>query len=108
VRSRVIAVSDPAVCGPLVIAVSGLPGAGLLQDTIALVGFDDFPLADVLVPGITVITQDAAELGRLATQLLFRRLDGDDTPPRTHIVATSMVMRGSGEIRPAAPRARRG
>jgi LacI family transcriptional regulator len=81
-------------------AVKALRRAGL-QDKIALVGFDDFMLADVLMPGITVITQDAVQLGRLATQLLFARLDGDDSPPRTHVVPTGMVVRGSGEIGPA-------
>jgi len=80
-------------------AVKALRRAGL-QEMIALVGFDDFLLADALVPGITVITQDAAQLGRLATQLLFARLDGDDSPPRTHVVPTGMVERGSGEIGP--------
>jgi LacI family transcriptional regulator len=82
-------------------AVKALRQAGA-QDCIALVGFDDFVLADVLVPGITVITQDVARLGRLAAQLLFARLEGDDSPPRTHIVPTSLVVRGSGEIRPTA------
>jgi LacI family transcriptional regulator len=72
-----------------------------LAGTVALVGFGDFLLADVLVPGITVITQDTAQLGRLAAQLLFARLDGDDSPPRTHVVPTGMITRGSGEIRPA-------
>jgi LacI family transcriptional regulator len=80
-------------------AVKALRRAGL-QDRIALVGFDDFLLADALVPGISVITQDAAQLGRLATQLLFARLDGDESPPRTHVVPISMVVRGSGEIGP--------
>ncbi len=72
-----------------------------LQHTVALVGFDDFQLADVLDPGVTVITQDVRGLGRLAAELLFRRLDGDVAPPQTHTVPTGMVMRGSGEIRPA-------
>jgi LacI family transcriptional regulator len=80
-------------------AVKALRKAGL-QDKIALVGFDDFQLADVLVPGITVVAQDTAQLGRQATQLLFGRLDGDDSPPRTHVVPTRIVVRGSGEIRP--------
>jgi LacI family transcriptional regulator len=82
-------------------AVRALHWAGV-QETVALVGFDDFLLADALVPGITVITRDAAQLGRLATQLLFARLDGDDSPTRTHVVPTGMVTRGSGEIRPAS------
>jgi LacI family transcriptional regulator len=80
-------------------AVKALRRAGL-QERIALVGFDDFMLADVLAPGITVVAQDTAQLGRWATQLLFGRLDGDDSPPRTHVVPTRMVVRGSGEITP--------
>jgi len=81
--------------------VKALKEAGQ-QDRMALVGFDDFVLADVLVPGVTVITQDTMQLGRLAAQLLFARLDGDVSPARTHVVPTGMVIRGSGEIRPAA------
>ncbi|HET9080597.1 MAG TPA: LacI family DNA-binding transcriptional regulator [Trebonia sp.] len=79
-------------------AVKALRQLGL-QDRIALVGFDDFLLADVLLPGTTVITQDAAQLGRLAAELLFERLDGDNSPSRTHVVPTGIIVRGSGEIR---------
>lgn len=48
---------------------------------VALVGFDDFELADLVNPAITVVAQDAARLGRTAAQLLFRRLDGADDAP---------------------------
>ena len=79
--------------------IKALRQAGM-QQTVALVGFDDFPLADALTPGITVIRQNVQQLGHLATQLLFGRLDGDASPPRTHVVETSLVVRGSGEIKP--------
>ena len=46
--------------------------------------------------------KDVAALAGVATQLLFARLDGDDSPARTHVVPTGMVTRGSGEIRPAS------
>ncbi|MDA8318931.1 MAG: LacI family DNA-binding transcriptional regulator [Actinomycetota bacterium] len=82
-------------------AVRALRSAGR-QHSIALIGFDDFLLADVLDPGVTVVTQDATELGSLATRLLFARLDGDESPPRTHVVPTGMLARGSGEIAPLA------
>jgi LacI family transcriptional regulator len=82
-------------------ALKAVRQAGL-QDKVAMVGFDDFLLADILVPGITVVTQDAAQLGRLATRLLLGRLDGDDFPFGTHVVPTGLTVRGSGEIRPAA------
>ena len=67
---------------------------------IALVGFDDLPLADAVEPGLTVVAQDAGELGRLTAELLFARLDGDDGPTRRVIVPTTLIERGSGELAP--------
>ncbi|MEU6486560.1 LacI family DNA-binding transcriptional regulator [Streptomyces sp. NPDC046887] len=66
---------------------------------VALVGFDDIELADLL--GITVVAQDAAALGRTAAERLFRRLEGfDDAPSRTEL-PTVLYARGSGEVPPA-------
>jgi LacI family transcriptional regulator len=70
-----------------------------LQRSIAVAGFDDFPLADMLRPGITVVAQDTDQMGRLAAQILFRRLDGDTSPTETFVVPTRLIPRGSGEIR---------
>jgi LacI family transcriptional regulator len=72
-----------------------------LQHSIAVAGFDDFPLADMLRPGITVVAQDTDQMGSLAAQILFRRLDGDTSPTETFIVPTRLIPRGSGEIRVA-------
>jgi LacI family transcriptional regulator len=71
-----------------------------LHERVALIGFDDILLADLLVPGITVIAQDPVAIGRTAAQALFRRLDGDRSPTQHHIVLTRMITRGSGEITP--------
>ncbi|MFE8949468.1 LacI family DNA-binding transcriptional regulator [Streptomyces sp. NPDC007856] len=73
------------------------------QDTTAQVGFDDFPLADILSPGITVIAQDVEQVGRTAAEMLFRRLDGDESPTRTVTVPTRLIERGSGEITAEGP-----
>jgi LacI family transcriptional regulator len=67
---------------------------------VALVGFDDLPLADVVEPGLTVVAQDAGELGRLTAERLFARLDGDGGPTRRVIVPTTLIERGSGELAP--------
>ncbi len=64
----------------------------------ALVGFDDFPLAEHLRPPVTVVAQDPAALGATAAQILFSRIDGDGAPTRTVVVQTRLVVRGSGEI----------
>ncbi|TDC84535.1 LacI family transcriptional regulator [Micromonospora sp. KC606] len=66
---------------------------------VALVGFDDFPLADLLEPAVTVIAQDPSAMGRVAASLIFRRLDGEVWEPTTHVVPTRLIARGSGEIR---------
>ena len=71
-----------------------------LHQRIALLGFDDILLADLLEPGITVIAQDPAGIGRMAADVLFRRLDGDRSPAQSHTVPTRMITRGSGEIPP--------
>jgi LacI family transcriptional regulator len=71
-----------------------------LHDRIALVGFDDLPLADMLEPAVTVVAQDPAAVGATACRVLFERMDGDASPPRTHTIATRLVARGSGEIGP--------
>ncbi|BEP14197.1 LacI family DNA-binding transcriptional regulator [Acidothermaceae bacterium B102] len=71
-----------------------------LQSSVAMVGFDDFPLADLLSPGISVIAQDTEGMGRLAAELLFQRLDGDQQPMRTYVLPTTLIVRGSGEIPP--------
>jgi LacI family transcriptional regulator len=73
-----------------------------VTDRPALVGFDDFELADMLTPGVTVVAQDPAEMGRTAAGLLFARLDGDLTPYRTIELPTVLIPRGSGEQPPTA------
>ncbi|KGN37224.1 LacI family DNA-binding transcriptional regulator [Knoellia subterranea] len=70
------------------------------SDAIALVGFDDFPLADLVSPPLTVVRQDVARIGRLTADLLVARLDGDDSPPHRIVVEPTLVVRGSGEIPP--------
>jgi len=70
------------------------------QHDVALVGFDDFPLADLLDPGVTVVAQDPVEIGRRAASILFARLAGEGGPIATHVVPTALITRGSGECGP--------
>jgi LacI family transcriptional regulator len=71
-----------------------------LHHRVALVGFDDFYLADVLDPPVTVVAQDPQTIGRRAAERLFSRFDGDDSPFTTQVVPSRLVVRGSGEIPP--------
>jgi LacI family transcriptional regulator len=68
--------------------------------SVGLVGFDDVLLADLLSPGITVVAQDAAAIGRTAANLLFARIAGDPSPAGVRLVPTTLIRRGSGELPP--------
>jgi LacI family transcriptional regulator len=72
-----------------------------LHARFALVGFDEFALADKLSPPISVVAQDPAVMGAAAAQLLFERIGGDASPPREVILSTRFITRGSGEVAPA-------
>ena len=67
---------------------------------IGLVGFDDFDLADLVDPPVTVIAQDAEAMGRRAAERLFARLAGEVGPPATEVLPTRLIERGSGEVKP--------
>ncbi|MCT9011833.1 substrate-binding domain-containing protein, partial [Streptomyces rhizosphaerihabitans] len=69
---------------------------------VAVVAFDDVSLAEALEPALTVVAQDAEELGRAAATTALTRLDGDRTRARTITVPTHLVVRGSGELPVAA------
>lgn len=71
-----------------------------LQQHLALVSFDDFPMADLTDPPLTVIQQDIRAIGRQAATRLWARLDGDTGAPQHITVPHTLVERGSGEISP--------
>ena len=73
-------------------AVSVIQRRGL-ADSIALVGFDDFELADLLQPGVTVVAQDPRRIGAIAAELAL-----DPAGTGVHLVPTVLIERGSGEI----------
>jgi LacI family transcriptional regulator len=79
--------------------VHALRNAGL-QRRVALIGFDDVSLADMVDPAISVVAQDSQALGRVAAELLFRRLDGQDGEAVHEVIPVSLIARGSGEIAP--------
>jgi LacI family transcriptional regulator len=71
-----------------------------LHASVALVGFDDLESADLLEPGVTVVAQDPAAIGRAAVEELLTRIAGENGAPRTRVIPTRLIPRGSGEIPP--------
>ena len=47
-------------------------------------------LGDLLEPGLTVVAQDPVAVGEAASDLLFRRLDGDAGPTQLRVIPTRL------------------
>jgi LacI family transcriptional regulator len=81
--------------------VSGARGRRLSAETrMAVVGFGDFELADLIAPPVTVVSYDPALIGHTAGELLIRRLAGEQGPPRRVEVPVRLIARGSAEFPP--------
>ena len=91
--TAVLAANNRATVGTLQ-ALRDVPGG---RD-VAVVGFDDFELADLL--GITVVAYDAVEMGRRAAELAVARSAEPDRAVALVVLPTRVVPRGSGERRP--------
>ncbi|HEV7921917.1 MAG TPA: LacI family DNA-binding transcriptional regulator [Thermoanaerobaculia bacterium] len=63
----------------------------------AVVGFDDIPIARYIAPSLTTVRVDIAEIGRRAFAILFERLNASarGLPRRTECVTTTLVIRKS-------------
>jgi LacI family transcriptional regulator len=91
--TAVLAANNRATVGTLQ-ALRDVPGG----DAVAVVGFDDFELADLL--GITVVAYDAVEMGRRAAELAVARSADPERAVELVVLPTRVVARGSGERLP--------
>jgi LacI family transcriptional regulator len=79
-------------------ALHALLNSGVrVPEEVALVGFDDFELADILHPTLTVVRQNASELGRVAANLLFERIKRNEFPEEGNriVLPVELVVRHS-------------
>jgi LacI family transcriptional regulator len=66
-----------------------------VPDDIALVGFDDVPLAEFIDPPLTTVRLPAFGLGWGAADLLIRAIDQEDIRQRSILLETKLVVRKS-------------
>jgi len=73
-----------------------------VPEEIAFIGFDDFALADILRPSLTVVRQPVERAGKQAAQLLFSRLDSGTTLPTQKLsLPVELIIRRSCGCHPA-------
>ncbi|MGD0097904.1 MAG: substrate-binding domain-containing protein [Terracidiphilus sp.] len=68
-----------------------------MPNDLAFAGFDDFDLADLTSPPLTVVRQPTQEVGRVATNLLFDRIERGELPQTGNriILPVEVVLRRS-------------
>jgi LacI family transcriptional regulator len=84
-----------------------LNAAGIhIPRQIAVAGFDDFEMADVFQPPLTVVRQPTYQLGEVAANLLFQRISGSDAPQVGHrvILPVELIVRCSCGCQPRTPK----
>lgn len=66
-----------------------------IPEEIALIGFDEFPLAGTLRPTLSVIRQPINEIGTTAARVLFEQIEGELKTPKKITIATELIPRMS-------------
>jgi LacI family transcriptional regulator len=66
-----------------------------VPDDVAVIGFDDIPIAAHTQPSLTTVRQPSREMGEAAARMLLARLAGEELPAAPLIVPTSLVIRDS-------------
>ena len=65
-----------------------------IPDDLSIAGFDDIPLAGLVHPGLTTVSQPSIQKGKLAADILVKLLNVE-TEPKHHLLPTTLVVRGS-------------
>lgn len=88
----VFAASDTMAVG----ALGALRAAGRrVPDDVAVIGFDDFPLAQHTDPKLTTVRQPLEEIGHTMVRLLLEEMEEPSAAWRHVIHRTELVLRGS-------------
>jgi LacI family transcriptional regulator len=77
-------------------AVKAIKEAGLrIPDDVAIVGFDDLPVASIVEPALTTIRQPIDRLGATAVEMLISLIEGTVEGPQHVILPAQLVVRAS-------------
>ena len=64
-------------------------------DDISVLGFDDIPISNYLVPRLTTVSKDIMLMGRSAVRLLLARINDPERPHQTIEFPTQLIIRES-------------
>jgi DNA-binding LacI/PurR family transcriptional regulator len=91
--TAIVALNDTQAIGALHAArVKGLE----VGRDIAIIGFDDAPMAQYLIPPLTSIRQPIREAGRKCVEILVRLMANDEPKERQVLLVPQLIVRDSG------------
>ncbi len=97
--TAIFAANDSMAIG----AISALREAGVrVPEDVAVVGFDDIPMARYMNPPLTTVHVDISALGTLATDRLLEQIHEEPRGAREHrqeVVPATLIVRGSSGSR---------
>ena len=94
----VFAVNDETAIG----AIKAIKEAGLkIPEDVAVIGFGDDPIAKIVDPNLSSVSQSGFEMGQLVARLFIDQLDYIDNDleynPKTKIISTKLTVRESSK-----------
>ena len=90
----IFSINDPNAIG----AMKKMREVGIkIPDDIAIIGFSNNPVCEIIVPNLTTIHQPAYEMGKISTELMFEFISGKKSScnNKTIVLDTHLVVRDS-------------
>lgn len=93
IPEAIFATNDPTAIG----AMKVLKKHGYrIPEDVAIVGFSDTPMAEIVEPSLTSVLQPTVEMGKAAARLLLEQIEAvKDSPPRTIALDGKLIIRNS-------------
>lgn len=77
-------------------AMTAIKESGLrIPNDVAIIGFDDIPLAAHMSPSLSTVRQPMRLQGQIAAEMLLRRIENDDAPREEKILTCELIIRES-------------
>lgn len=90
--TAIFAANDHSAFG----AIEAIRSRGLsIPEDISIIGFDDVPEAQHLIPSLTTVRQPLEQMGQIAVKSLLEQIENQSPPPQRVTLATQLIIRDS-------------
>ena len=69
-----------------------------VPEDVSIIGFDDLSITSYFLPNLTTIRQNISRKVKIAADLLFRQIEGDNVPPVNTMLDVELIERSSVKI----------